>query len=428
MELCVGLLQAGKSAITNLSTLREPGRVSSFCKLKVALLGDEWNSSKGGVSTLNRELAIHLAEDPRLDVTVLVPEGACKDEERKEGGGYGVSIVHAKARPGYDPLDWLSFPPKDLSIDIVVGHGAKLGWQGQVIRYASQLEKCKWVQVVHTAPEDLGKLKRYPDPSSKGESKHEVEVDLCKRADLVVPVGPRLAECYSSYLRRWKKADDFFVLTPGLFAREFGDLEQVAGGDGDFRVLIVGRGDKEDIEVKGYYLAAKAFADHRLKNKPYELIFVGATKGKKEEVRKNLLLCDIAEEQLNVRTFIQNRDKIKDLLCEVDLAIMPSKSEGFGLAALEALSAGLPILVGQRSGIAKALEYVPNGRTCIVKSHDPAEWAKAIKAVRKRREMRLKEIKAVKESYGELYSWKKQCKALVEKMLKLFQGRSCEFH
>ena len=107
---------------------------------------------------------------------------------------------------------------------------------------------------------------------------------------------------------------------------------------------------------------------------------------------------------------------------------MPSKSEGFGLAALEALSAGLPILVGQRSGIAKALEYVPNGRTCIVKSHDPAEWAKAIKAVRKRREMRLKEIKAVKESYGELYSWKKQCKALVEKMLKLFQGRSCEFH
>lgn len=428
MEFCVGLLQAGKSAITNLSTLQEPGRVSSFCKLKVALLGDEWNSSKGGVSTLNRELAIHLAEDLRLDVTVLVPEGACKDEERKEAGGYRVSIVHAKARPGYDPLDWLSFPPKDLSIDIVVGHGAKLGWQGQVIRYASQLENCKWVQVVHTAPEDLAKLKKYPYPSSKGESKHEVEVDLCKRADLVVPVGPRLGECYSSYLRRWKQADDFFVLTPGLFAREFGDLEQVAGGDGDFRVLIVGRGDKEDFEVKGYYLAAKAFADHRLKNEPYELTFVGASKGKLEEVRKNLLLCDIAEEQLNVRTFIQNRDKIKDLLCEVDLAIMPSKSEGFGLAALEALSAGLPILVGQRSGMAKALECVPNGRTCIVKSHDPAEWAKAIKDVRERREMRLKEIKALKESYGELYSWKKQCKALVERMLKLFQGRSCEFH
>ena len=358
---------------------------------------------------------------------MLVPEGACKEDERKEAGGYGIKIVDAEAQPGYDPLDWLSFPPKDLSIDVIVGHGAKLGRQGQVIRSARQLENCKWVQVVHTAPEDLGKFKVYDDSSSKGESKHEVEVDLCKRADLVVPVGPRLAEFYSSYLQRWKKENDFLVLTPGLFAREFADLEQVAGDKGDFRVLIVGRGDKEDFEVKGYMLAAKAFADHRLKNKPYQLIFVGAPQGKQDEVRKNLLQCGIAEEQLTVRKFVHSRDKMKDLFLEADLAIMPSKSEGFGLAALEALSAGLPILVGQRSGIAKALEYVPNGQTCIVSSHEPSEWAEAIKAVRKRWGMRLEEIKILKESYGKLYSWKKQCEALVERMLELFQGRSCEF-
>lgn len=277
-------------------------------------------------------------------------------------------------------------------------------------------------------PEDLGKFKVYDDSSSKGESKHEVEVDLCKRADLVVPVGPRLAEFYSSYLQRWKKENDFFVLTPGLFAREFGDLEQVAGDKGDFRVLIVGRGDKEDFEVKGYKLAAKAFADHRLKNKPYQLIFIGAPQGKQDEVRKNLLQSGIAEEQLTVRKFVHSRDKMKDLLLEADLAIMPSKSEGFGLVALEALSAGLPILVGQRSGIAKALECVPNGQTCIVSSHEPSEWAEAIKAVRKRWGMRLEEIKILKESYGKLYSWKKQCEALVERMLELFHGRSCEFH
>ena len=46
------------------------------------------------------------------------------------------------------------------------------------------------------------------------------------------------------------------------------------------------------------------------------------------------------------------------MLCETDLAIMPSKSEGFGLVALEALSAGLLILVGSRSEVAKALENV----------------------------------------------------------------------
>ena len=86
-----------------------------------------------------------------------------------------------------------------------------------------------------------------------------------------------------------------------------------------------------------------------------------------------------------VRKFVQSREKLKDLLCEAYLAIMPSKTEEFGLVAVQALSAGLPILVGSKSGMAKALENGPHGITtctCIVCSDDPAEWAKAIEGVR----------------------------------------------
>ena len=101
---------------------------------------------------------------------------------------------------------------------------------------------------------------------------------------------------------------------------------------------------------------------------------------------------------------------------------MPSKSEGFGLVALEALSAGLPILVGSGSGFAKALENVPHGHTCIVNSDDPVEWAKAIKAVRIRHGMRLQEIKSLRASYGEMYSWKEQCEALVNRMWEMVNG------
>ena len=115
---------------------------------------------------------------------------------------------------------------------------------------------------------------------------------------------------------------------------------------------------------------------------------------------------------------------MKDLLCEADLAIMPSKSEGFGLVALEALSAGLPILVGNRSGFAKTLENVPHGHTCIVKSDDPAQWAEAIETVRIRHGMRLQEIKSLRASYGEMYSWKEQCETLVNRMWKIYHGKS----
>ena len=88
------------------------------------------------------------------------------------------------------------------------------------------------------------------------------------------------------------------------------------------------------------------------------------------------------------------------------------------------MSAGLPILVGSRSGFAKALENVLHGDACIVNSDDPAEWAKAIEAVRLRHGMRLQEIKSLRASYGEMYSWKEQCEALVNRMQRMGHGKS----
>ena len=394
--------------------------------LHVTLLGGEWSSSAGGLSTINRELAIHLSQQSAVKVSLLVPEGACSTKEIREADGYGITIVEAKERAAYDRLDWLSIPPQDHFMDIVVGHGVKLGRQVQFIRDSAQFPNCKWVQVVHTAPEDLSRYKCYTDPISKGETKHESEVDLCKLADLVVPVGPRLKEAYTSYLQRCKTNQDVLSITPGLFQREFGDLvaKQDPNEDGEFKVLLFGRGDDEDFELKGYNIAAQAFTDQRLKNKPYHLVFVGAPEGKQEKVREKLLQREIAEAQLTVRKFLQSREKLKDLLCEADLAIMPSKSEGFGLVALEALSAGLPILVGSGSGFAQALENVPHGNTCIVSSDDPAKWAKAIEAVRIRHRMRLQEIESLRALYGEMYSWKEQCEALVNTMRRMGHGKS----
>ena len=107
----------------------------------------------------------------------------------------------------------------------------------------------------------------------------------------------------------------------------------------------------------------------------------------------------------------------RDLFCEVDLAVMPSRTEGFGLAALEALSAGLPVLVSGNTGLAEALKNVPHGSSCVVESEDPKDWANAIRAVRhKDREMRLEEFDFVRGAYAKKYSWKEQCDKLVERM------------
>ncbi|XP_068690321.1 uncharacterized protein [Montipora foliosa] len=386
--------------------------------LDVTLLGSEWNSSSGGLSTLNRELAIHLAQHPIVRVSLLVPEGVCNDRDKKEARSFGINVLDARKRTGYDPLDWLCFPPEGHKMDVVVGHGVKLGKQVQFIK--SHFENCTWVHVVHTAPEDLSKYKGYANPTSRGEQKHWDEVDLCKCADLVVPVGPRLEKAYSSYLQGCKKSEDIFEMVPGLFNREFGDLVQNDKSDSDnFKVLLCGRGDEEDFKLKGYNIAVKAFTDQRLKGRSYDLLFVGAPDGKQDKVRERLLNFGIVEDQLTVRKFVHSRVGMKHLLCEVDLVIMPSKTEGFGLVALEALSAGLPVLVGSNSGFARAIKCIPLGAYSIVDSEDPVKWAEAIEGVRNRHKMCLEEIQILREFYGQKYCWKEQCEALLDKLRKM---------
>ena len=395
-----------------------PGR--SDTALRVTLLASEWSSSMGGLSTINRQLATLLAKHNQVEVTLLVPQFACSEEEKRAARSHNVAIREAERRPGYnDPLDWLSFPPRDLAIDIVLGHGGKLGKQAQVIR---ESHSCKWVQVVHTAPEELGMHKDYPEAISKGEEKNRTEVDLCKMANLVVAVGPKLTEAYSSYLRSCKKHQEIIQLTPGTFS-EFADVKQATNESDKFKVLTFGRGDLEDFSLKGYDIAAKAIVE--LKDRSYRLIFVGAPDGKQEEVAGNLLKSGISKDQLIVRKFVQSKERLKELFCEADLAIMPSRTEGFGLTALEALSAGLPILASGNSGFGDALRILPLGKPLVLDSADPKEWAKAIRAVRLRdRAERLQEIQRLLTCYKENYSWEKQCESLVKMMWNLVHGKA----
>ncbi len=374
----------------------------------------------GGFSTINRQLATLLAKHKQIEVTLLVPQFACSEEEKRAARNCNVIVREAEKRPGYnDPLDWLSFPPRDLAIDIVLGHGGKLGKQAQVIR---ESHSCKWVQVVYTALEELGMHKIYPKAISKGEEKNRTEVDLCKLANLVMAVGPKLTEAYSSYLRSCKKHQDIIQLTPGIFS-EFSKVKQATNDSNKFNVLIFGRGDPEDFSLKGYDIAAKAIVE--LKDRSYHLIFVGATDGKQDEVAANLLQYGISNDQLIVRKFVQSKERLKELFCEADLAIMPSRTEGFGLMALEALSAGLPILVSGNSGFGDALHVLPVGKPPVVDSADPKDWAEAIRAVRlKDRAERLEETQRLRMCYEEKYSWEKQCIALVEKMWNMVHGKN----
>ena len=101
---------------------------------------------------------------------------------------------------------------------------------------------------------------------------------------------------------------------------------------------------------------------------------------------------------------------MKKMLRQANVIVMPSRTEGFGLVALEAISAGVPVLVSSESGIAKALEKVEGGMTVVVDSEKPKDWAGRIKQLSEQKPKdRHANAMGLRDKYGEVYTWKKEC-------------------
>jgi len=94
---------------------------------------------------------------------------------------------------------------------------------------------------------------------------------------------------------------------------------------------------------------------------PARLLFVGdgPDRGKVEQrVRQN------HEEESVV--FLGNLPAIEEILIGADLFLLPSQSESFGLAALEALSCAVPVIASHAGGIPEVVAHGENGFLCPV--------------------------------------------------------------
>ena len=110
----------------------------------MTLLTSEWGSSKGGLSTINRELAIQLAKYDNVEVCMYLP--SFSDGDKNAAADCRVILLKAKERAGYnDPIEWLTIIPRDHQMDAVIGHGIHLGKQVPLIK--EMHPECKWFKL-----------------------------------------------------------------------------------------------------------------------------------------------------------------------------------------------------------------------------------------------------------------------------------------
>jgi glycosyltransferase involved in cell wall biosynthesis len=151
--------------------------------------------------------------------------------------------------------------------------------------------------------------------------------------------------------------------------------------------------------VKGWDVLLRALVEARDRIPAAKLLLAGSTSGSDEREFHERLLRFIAEHGLeqSVR-FTGHLTDIAPALRASDVFVLPSRSEGYSLALLEALTAGLPV-VSTRVGIAP--EVIVEGRNgTLVEREDASDLARGLVALANPAERQRCSVGAVRRIPG----------------------------
>lgn len=350
----INRLRGQESTLGPLPTKETGGR-----SRRILLIADEWRSGHGGLSTLNRELATALASRG-VDAAVMVPQSS--DEDVKAASEVNVAVVTPARVPGLTDRETLLLRPvfaePDWEPDVIVGHGRLLGPYAAA-QQQQFFPRARRVHFVHTAAEQLEAAKEELGGSSNMRSANErrsLERSLALSADLIVGVGPLLTETIRDELIGPNSESTVICLIPGL--RTAFDVSRMSAPVKN-HVLFVGRAD--DFTSKGIDIAAEALlkiVDRWPTSRPHPPVLVvrGVPDDAATAVKNQLDAIFDGRVQFHLRPYSDSEDEVMQDISQARMILMPSRHEGFGLAAYEAIACGVPVLISSESGLAQFLQ------------------------------------------------------------------------
>lgn len=388
---------------------------------------DSWISPHGGVPTFNRKLAAALAE---IGCEVAVSVTGLTETEIDDATAVGVRLVTAPELTGQNERARLGYPPPELETwqpQVIIGHGDLFGPAAQALQRQA-FPDAKRIHVLHTEPEPLAWTKaddRFDFLASvTGPRRADVERDLAASADLVAGVGPRLTRHLEHILRGPSgQVPPIAQILPGLY--DWGALVEVPPPER--QILISCRAD--DLGVKGVDIAVEALAyvieRYDIEPMPY-LVIRGASPGRGDDLAAKLRAAVRRVVDVRVREYTDDAVALSYDIWQSSVVIMPSRTEGFGLVGLEAIAAGVPVLVSSRSGLAETLmrmrveeDLMRSSLDYVVPvdnelTRDAERWGEAIALVLRRPNEAFQRAAYLRATLAPLLSWRKTAFTLLE--------------
>lgn len=300
--------------------------------LRIISVGTGWSSEKGGLSTFNRYLVLGLRY---LGHKVTCAVEACSADEVQDADSHGVALR---------TLDELN----SLQADVIIGHGRITG---KIAEEMAATKNSRRIHFIHTRPEVILHIRDdFPKAMIKGEEHRKWEMNFCDSADLVAAVGPVLQRHIATIA-----SCDVHPFIPGL-PTEFHAWEAVKSVPAELHCLMLGR--VSDANIKGFDIGVAAVAGVRSKSGRSEPIAIIRGAQPSDPKASKALKAAAPPGTVILRPFSVDEEEIAREIRTAAVVLMPSREEGFGLVGLEAIAAGVPVLISSRSGLAEYLTEI----------------------------------------------------------------------
>jgi glycosyltransferase involved in cell wall biosynthesis len=335
----------------------------------------QWGSKHGGINSFNADFLVNfgaayhhgaqivcvvpqhtpeaLDEAARANVRLLalpyVPDSKYLESSLSET----IVDLLRKSDITFDPEQTIWLGHDLITGDAAIGAARAAGGRSAVIHHMSYSD-----------------YESYAAGSDSAQRKTKKQTTILEQADVVLAIGPLLRNAASDRLGAVDAAKSVHMLVPGLPEIDSKDAPKT------FVAFLSGRLTADAARIKQGHLGVAAFAEaekkarkegvpEALKRQPKLLLrgvdfvkHVSEAELNTAEAELKQFAEDHAKAVVNLQTlpYTEDRQELYSELSAASVALMPSWHEGFGLVAWEAIAAGVPLIIGENSGVYRLLE------------------------------------------------------------------------
>eukprot|EP00058_Branchiostoma_floridae_P007394 XP_002592882.1 hypothetical protein BRAFLDRAFT_117744 [Branchiostoma floridae] len=323
----------------------------------VLLVSDEYGTSKGGVSTINSQVG-QIITNANAVVYATALWVSKQDQEAADRDGVKLIPPVKQNEDSIPTLDWLAwysrvhYPSLPQDVTCIIGHAYITDTAARNI-WEQRYPQADLMTFTHVIPEDTEYYKG-------GRKKEKDMLDNVNNAKAAFSVGQRIYDHCDTLYKAGKKPESHYVFLPK--PSEIFLATNVRPGGGEQVVLSIGRVSKAE-NLKGHDLAVQTMGEVVKVIKNARLRVRGISEVDWETSLK-ILEDNLNSPDLNPTLLpYGTQEDIRDDMMRAHLVLMPSRSDPFGLIGLEAIAAGIPVLISDKTGLAEMiLDLVTNGK------------------------------------------------------------------